>query len=147
MLQMKISEQGLALIRRFEGFSAQAYRCPAGVMTIGYGHTISAGEHFPAAGLSVDEAEILLKKDVEATEQAICRLVDAALNQQQFDALVSFVFNIGIGAFRRSTLLRWLNKGEKLAAAAQFERWVFAGNKKLPGLVTRRNAERELFLG
>lgn len=140
---MKTSEQGLALIRRSEGFSAQIYLCPAEKPTIGYGHVIRAGESYPN-GISEAEAEALLAKDVEGTEQAIGRLVMVSLSQNQFDALVAFAYNIGVKAFEKSTLLRLLNEGNS-AAYEQFGRWVYAGGRKLDGLTVRRAAEAALF--
>lgn len=142
---MEISEQGLALIRGFEGFSATPYLCPGGKPTIGYGHVIGAGEAFPEAGISRETAETMLKQDVKWAEQAVRRLAAVALSQNQFDALVCLVYNIGAKAFEKSTLLRILNSGDPEAAARQFSRWVYASGRKLPGLERRRAAETLLF--
>lgn len=139
---MKTSEQGLALIRKYEGFSSTPYRCPAGKLTIGYGHVILAGENFQP--LSEAKAEELLARDVASTEQAVSRLAAVPLRQNQFDALVSFAYNVGTEAFEKSTLLRYLNAGNP-AAADEFNRWVYAKGQKLPGLVARRAAETGLF--
>lgn len=140
---MKTSDKGLSLIKGFEGFRGRAYKCPAGVWTIGYGHT----------GLEVKSGSVitewqggeLLKKDIARFERAIDNLVKVPLNQNQFDALVSFVFNVGEVAFSKSTLLKLLNAKDYTGAAAQFPRWNKGGGKVLPGLVKRRAAERKLF--
>jgi lysozyme len=96
---MQTSEQGLTLIKNFEGFSAKPYICPAGKSTIGYGHVIAAGEQFPGGEIDLNMEEILLKQDVIQREQAINCLIQVTLLQYQFDALISFVYNIGIQAF------------------------------------------------
>lgn len=138
---MNISEKGIALIKRFEGFSATPYRCPAGKWTIGYGHVIVKNKQIQQ--LSEEEAHQLLLKDVQRAEDAIRRHVEVKITQKQFDALCSFIYNVGVGAFVRSTLLKKLNRREK--AASEFDRWVYAGKEILPGLIARRQAERELF--
>ena len=142
---MQLSPQGLALIKHFEGFSPEPYQCSAGRWTIGYGHLIKGEERFMQP---IDEptAEALLKEDVRQAEQAVCRLVKVPLSQGQFDALVSFVFNLGQGAFSQSTLLRLLNAENYREAAKQFTRWDFAGGKRIAGLSRRRAAEKERFL-
>lgn len=142
---MKASERGYALIRRFEGFSAGCYFCPAGKPTIGYGHVIRSGEKFSPAGITEDEAQALLAQDVKGTEQALSRLVTVPLTQNQCDALVCFTYNVGVTALAKSTLLRLLNAGNPDAAAQEFSRWVYGGGKKLPGLGARRAAEEALF--
>lgn len=138
----KTSVTGINFIKRWEGFRSQAYRCPAGIWTIGYGHTKTARR-----GWLIDEAEaeILLQQDLKTFEDSVNSLVTVKLNQNQFDALVSFTFNVGAGAFAQSTLLRLLNQGKFTGAAQQFDRWVHAGRRVLPGLVARREAERLLF--
>lgn len=143
---MRTSEQGIALIKKFEGFSAEAYICPAGKTTIGYGHVIKATEKFPGA-ISSSDAELLLKHDIFDAEQAINRLVKTPLKQCEFDALASLVYNIGIRAFQTSTILRLINGLNMGAAAGQFNRWIYAGSIKLEGLVKRRQAETDMFLG
>jgi lysozyme len=142
---MRISERGLALIRESEGFSATVYLCPAGKPTIGYGHVVEDGEDFSAGGIRVDQAETLLIQDVAVAERAVSRLVTVEVSQNEFDALVVFAYNIGIHAFEKSTLLRFLNAGDKQAAAAQFGHWVYGGGVILAGLVNRRAAETALF--
>lgn len=141
--KMRTSAVGINLIKRWEGFRSKAYLCPANVWTIGYGHTKTA-----KAGQVISElqAKSLLIRDLAEYEQAVNELVTVPLTQNQFDALVSFAFNVGTGAFSRSTLLRVLNRGEYEKVASQFGRWVNGGGRKLPGLVNRRREERELFL-
>lgn len=140
---MKISEHGLNLIKHLEGLCLQAYQCSAGVWTIGYGHTRGV-----RPGDIIDEAQacIFLRQDVAASESTVMRFVTAALNQHQFDALVSFVFNLGSGNFAASTLLKKLNAGDYAGAADELLRRIHAGGKSLPGLARRREAERTLFL-
>ena len=139
---MQISKAGLDLIKQFEGLYLKAYRCPAGVPTIGYGHTAGV-----AMGQTItqQQADDYLRRDVRMFERAVERLVKVPLTQGQFDALVSFAFNLGEGALAQSTLLRLLNAGDYAGAAAQFDRWNKSGGRVLPGLVRRRAAERALF--
>lgn len=140
---MKISEAGLGLIKSHEGFRSDAYLCPAGVWTIGYGHT---GDVEEGQSVTEEEAEELLLQDVDFAEDAVNSLVEVELSQQMFDALVCFVYNVGVSAFEQSTLLRFLNQGQMEEAAEQFLRWNKAGGKELAGLTRRREAERDLFL-
>jgi lysozyme len=144
-MERYISEQGLALLKRFEGFSATPYLCPAGKWTIGYGHVIGAGEHFPPQGIDLDVAEELLKQDVNIAEHTVCRLVKSNITQNQFDALVSLVYNIGKEAFEKSALLRLLNQNYLNEAGDQFKRWIYAGGRQSEGLKRRRAAEFGLF--
>jgi lysozyme len=142
---VKISSRGLDLIKRFEGLRLTAYKDAVGVWTIGYGHTRTA-----AAGqvIDIDRAESLLISDASEAEDAINRLVRQPLDQGEYDALVSLVFNIGASAFSRSTLLRLLNsKSEPWRIGAEFLRWVYASGKRLRGLERRRLAERAMYLG
>lgn len=139
-----IGEEGVSLIRAFEGFSSVPYVCPAGFPTVGYGHVVQAGERFETP-LSAEEGEALLRRDLPRYEAAVCRLIDMPLGALCFDALVSFTFNLGEGALAASTLRRLVNAGRLADAGAQFDRWVFAGARKLPGLVRRRAAERALW--
>lgn len=141
---MITSDQGVDLIKRFEGCRLQSYRCPAGVWTIGYGHTgtdVTEGRR-----ITIEEADRLLREDLAHMERRVRQLVTAPLTQNQFDALVSFAFNVGLGALERSTLRKKLNTQDYRGAAAQFLVWDKAGGKVLPGLVRRRRAERDLFL-
>lgn len=143
--QRYITQAGLDLIKKFEGFSPVVYSCPAGHPTIGYGHLIKACERFDC--INESEAEDLLREDVRVAEQAVQRLIDVPLSDGQFDALVSFTFNLGEGSLAKSTLRRKLNSGAYDEVPEQLMRWVYAGSKKLKGLVRRREAEVGLFLG
>ncbi len=137
-----ISRQGLDLICRFEGFSPIIYMCPAGYPTIGYGHLITeANKEQFLDGVDEDEALDLLRQDVTVAERAVLRLISVPLTQGQFDALVSFTFNLGAGALQRSTLRRKVNREEHIEVSAELGKWIWAGGKKLKGLVKRRNAE------
>lgn len=142
---MNLSNNGKKLIKKYEGCRLKAYKCPRGVWTIGYGHTNNVR---PDDVITQDEAEELFLRDAEVFENAVNRLVKVALNQNQFDALVSFTFNLGYGikGLGGSTLLRLLNNSDYIGAARQFERWVYSGDKVLEGLVKRRKEEKELFL-
>jgi lysozyme len=142
-MTISTSAHGLALIRKHEGLRFRAYRCPTGKVTIGYGHTRTAKE---GQVISKAAAESLLMEDVEDAEKIVDRLVNVPLNQNQFDALVSFVFNIGAGKFGSSTLLKRLNAGNYAGAAKEFSRWVFGGGVRLAGLANRRADEKTLFL-
>lgn len=139
---MKTASTGLALIKQFEGLKKQAYICPAGVLTIGYGST---GPHVKR-GMVITEAQAdaLLAQDLVRFERAVNAL-GVSLTQNQFDALVAFAFNVGVGAFASSTLVKLLKQGDTKGAAAQFGRWTKADGKTLPGLVRRRAAEAALF--
>ena len=136
------SDEGLDLIKHFEGCELTSYVCPSGIYTIGYGHT---GDVLPGQTITQAEADALLKEDVKKFEQGVDKYTNAPLNQSQFDALVSFTFNVGLGAYRDSTLLRLLNGNDYEGAAGQFGRWVNGANGPLPGLVRRREAEEKLF--
>jgi lysozyme len=147
---LSISEEGLAFIARHEGFRPNVYMDEANHPTIGFGHKLVAGESFPH---SIDEAEArrLLASDVSSAEAAVQRGVASDLTPRQFDALVSFAYNIGGDAFQRSTLLRNVNAGNFNAAAGEFMRWNQVRQpdgtlRPSPGLTNRRRAERDLFL-
>lgn len=139
---MKTSLNGLKIIKDFEGLRLKAYKCSAGVWTIGYGHTSGVKE---GDVITKEQAEKYLKKDVISFENTVNGVVKVKLNQNQFDALVSLVFNIGSGAFKKSTLLKKLNAGDYDGASEQFLVWVKAGGQTLKGLVNRREQERALF--
>ena len=141
---MKISPRGLSLIKRHEGMRLHANRCPAGIWTIGIGHT--GDDVAPDSEIDEEDAERLLDDDLSVAYAAIEQLVDVPLNQNEFDALCSLIFNIGREAFKSSTLLKLLNQDQRYPAAQQFLRWVHAGREVLPGLVARREEERALFL-
>lgn len=139
---MKTSKNGLDLTRDHEGLRLQAYKCPAGVWTIGYGHTATAAGGMVITARQADE---LLERDITVAERAVLSH-GLTLNQNQFDALVSFVFNVGSGNFARSSLLRKVraNPNDPLIAG-QFARWNKGGGRVLPGLVRRREDEADLY--
>lgn len=148
-----INEQGLALVKEFEGCRLEAYLCPAGLPTIGYGHTFAV-----EMGQTINEAEAdaLLREDLKDAKEVVDRLATTQVNENQFSALTSFVFSIGAGtglsgepgAFERSTLLSMLNANAQAdIVAAQFLRWNKANGQELLGLTRRRHAEQALFLG
>ena len=147
---MKLSDEGLRLICSFEGYhtkqedgSCKAYRCPAGVWTCGWGCTegVDAHTHWSEA-----EAKERYRKELEKFEAAVLRHVKVPLNQNEFDALVSFSYNCGEGALQRSTLLKKLNAEKRTEAAKQFASWNKGGGRVLKGLVARRAREAALFL-
>ena len=140
---LETSESMIAVIKKFEGLRLKAYKCPAGVFTIGYGHTENVCADSEISELMADQ---ILRKDLQKFEQAINNL-DLPLLQCEFDALVSFIFNVGIGNFNKSTLKKLLSQKKFFYAAKEFDKWVFAGGKKLPGLQNRRNIERKIFEG
>ncbi len=141
-----ITQDGLDLICHFEGFSPIIYLCPAGYPTIGYGHLIiEANKEQFLDGIDELEALDLLKTDVQKAERAVLRLINVPLTEGQFDALVSFTFNLGGGALQRSTLRRKVNRGEHSAVPAEFMKWVWAGGRKQKGLVRRRWAEGKIY--
>nr|VFK48441.1 MAG: Phage-related lysozyme (muramidase), GH24 family [Candidatus Kentron sp. TC] len=141
----QITKDGLDLIKRFEGFSRTVYFCPAGYPSIGYGHVVKEHEDF-ATDIDEAEAEELLRQDAMIAERAVLRLINVPLTDGQFDALVSFTYNLGGGALQRSTLRRKINREEHGEVPEQFMRWVWAGGRKLKGLVRRRAAESELYV-
>lgn len=138
----RIGPKGLALIKRFEGLELKAYRDVVGVLTIGYGST---GPHVKS-GMVITEsrAEALLREDLDRFERGVAE-IGGDMTPGQFSALVSFAFNLGLGALKGSTLLKNHLSGDYADAAKEFDKWVFAGKKKLNGLVKRRAAERELY--
>jgi len=142
----ELTPAGLSLICKFEGFSEFIYTCPAGYPTIGYGHVVLPIEYNKfAAGIDEPEARVILQEDAYIAEKAVLRLVKVPLNDNQFSALVSFVYNLGSGAFQRSTLRQVINRGEHSAAPKQFMRWIYAGNTPLKGLISRRQAEAQMY--
>lgn len=139
---MRISQNGINLIKKYEGCKLTAYKCPAGVWTIGYGHTDGVKKGLK---ITLNQAESFLREDIKKFENGVNRLVASPLNQNQFDALVSFCFNCGLWAFKTSTLRQKLNAGDYAGAAKEFPRWNKSGGKVLNGLVKRRAAEQKLF--
>ena len=141
-----ITQAGLDLIKQFEGFSPTVYICPAGYPTIGYGHVVKPHEQEAfVSGITPDPAEALLCQDVQTAERAVLHLITVPLTDGQLDALVSFTFNLGASALQRSTLRRRVNRGDHAAVPAEFRKWVWAGGRKLQGLVRRRGVEAALY--
>ncbi len=144
---MRISEVGIELIKRFEGLELESYQDIAGVWTIGYGHTETAG---PNQRINGREAEELLRRDLGPRERAVGELVGVALNQNEFDALISFVFNVGASAFKNSTARKRLNRNDRLGAAEALTWWnkatIGGVLREVRGLTRRRASERALFL-
>jgi lysozyme len=130
-----------AVVSFYEGLETDAYYDPIGIVTVCYGHTATAAM---GQQLTPQECESLLRDDLSAAFSAVDRHVNVYLTVERRAALASFVFNVGEGAFQRSTLLTKLNAGDTAGACAQLDRWIYAGGKVLPGLVTRRKTEREL---
>ena len=131
------------LIKSFEGLELESYLCPAGIWTIGYGHT---GNVRKGQKITKKEADELLDVDLSVFRKGVRNLVKVPLNQNQFGALVSFAYNVGLGNLKTSTLLRLLNEGNYTGAADQLLRWNKSKGKVLTGLVRRREAERAVFL-
>ena len=139
---MKSTNYAILLIKSFEQLRLNSYLCPAGVWTIGYGHTDGVNQ-----GMLITEktADGFLKQDIRNAEHCINQM-DVDLTQEQFDALVSFVFNVGVQAFNTSTLKKKILKNPNGPSIAdEFRRWVYAGNKMLPGLIKRREQEIKLY--
>jgi lysozyme len=136
------------MIKAFEGLRAAAYRCPAGVWTIGYGHTSPAGEPAVAPGMKVTKAQAaqILARDVATFAAGVERLITVPLNTNQFSALVSFAYNVGLGNFRGSSVLKSVNAGDFDAVPRRLALWNRAGGRVLAGLVRRRAAEAALFM-
>jgi lysozyme len=157
---MKTNQEGIDLIKKFEGFRATPYLCPAGYATIGYGHVITdargnqlrnlaAARQYEPVAWSPRKAEDILGDDLRRFELAVDGLLGRPyINENEFAALVSFAYNLGTTALAKSTLLKKVRAGDKKGASAEFMKWVYAGRPKrvLPGLVKRRGAERRLFL-
>lgn len=150
---MRINQEGLELIKKFEGLQLKAYKCPAGIWTIGYGHTGG-----PVGGvkegdlITKDQAEVLLQADLLKFEEGVMKIIRDKNemfdpNPNEFSALVCFAFNVGLGNLKKSTLMKKYLAGPTLDLAAdEFLKWNKAGGKVLKGLTARRTAERELFL-
>jgi len=150
-----INAAGLAILKQYEGFKAKPYICPAGVPTIGYGCTYySSGKRVTLNDPAITEVEAsaLLREILVSFEAAVTREVKTVMTENEFSALVCLVYNIGVGNFtgvktgKPSTVLMKLNANDKAGAAAAFGMWVKAGGKVLPGLVKRRESEKQLFL-
>ena len=141
---MTTSEKGLNLIKESEGFRSEAYIDPTGTPTIGYGTTRIKGQPVKLGmTCTKEEAETYLKNDLAEFEKAVNLFVKVELSQNQFDAIMSLVYNIGIGAFKRSTLLKKINSNDLVAT--EWMKWVYSKGKRLPGLVERREKELSLY--
>jgi lysozyme len=138
---MKTNRAGIELIKKFEGLKLLSYLCPAGRLTIGYGHT--GDDVHPGQRISEEDAIRLLIQDIEGIEEGLKKLLKVKLNTNQFSALVSFTYNVGLGNLAKSTLLAIVNRSGD--PAQEFLKWVFARGKPLPGLKVRRNAEARLY--
>ena len=141
---MNISKEGLSLIKKFEGCELEAYLCPAGVWTIGYGHTKDVKE---GDKINKEEADYLLQEEMIEYESYINDFVEVPLNQNQFDALCSWVYNLGPTNLKNSTMLRVLNEEKYADVPQEIKRWNKAGGEVLDGLIKRREAESKIFLG
>ena len=146
---MKMSAAGLDTVKEFEGLRLKAYKCPAAVWTIGYGHTSVAGSPIVTSDLEItrEAAEEILKKDMGQYEDGVSKYVQVGLTQGQFDSLVDFAYNAGVGALAKSTLLKKVNAEKFDEVPAEFMKWTKGGGKELPGLVRRRRAEVKLWRG
>ena len=139
---MKTSQKGIDLIKSFEGCKLQSYKCPAGIWTIGYGTTLGIR---PAMRITLQEAEDYLKRDLKQFEDCVNMLVKVVLTQNEFDALVSWTYNLGCGSLRKSTMLKYLNEGKKQFVTSEMVKWNKANGRVLKGLILRREAEAVLF--
>ena len=144
---MRMTPEGLDLIKRFEGFRASAYRDAVGVLTIGYGHTSMAGAPIVRVSDVITEAEGagILARDVEAVAAGVAKVLRREISPAQFSALLSFAYNVGLGNFGKSSVLKAVNAGDFEAVPRRLQLWVKAGGRVLPGLVKRRAAEAILF--
>ena len=146
---MKISAEGIELIRHFEGVRNRPYRCSAGLWTVGVGHLIGDGKSLPKAWnrlFSEKEINELLTRDIVRFERGVRMYIKVPLRQSEFDALCSFSFNLGLGTLQRSTLRQKINRGDKKGAAENLLRYCYAGGKVVRGLQIRREAEYKLFM-
>jgi len=141
---MIASTEIIELIKSFEGFSSKVYLCPAGLETIGYGHVITAVEKFKI--INKENAEKLLKQDVYKAEVLVIRNIHINLTQSQFDALISFTFNLGGAALQRSTLRQKVNRNDHMQVPKELMRWVCSNGQVLPGLIRRRSLESNLYM-
>jgi lysozyme len=142
--KMSISNAGIDLVKRHEGFRSNVYKDVAGCATVGYGHKLRTGESFPN-GVTEEQATELLKRDLRDAENAVNTRVTVPLSQNQFDALVDFTFNLGSGNLQSSNLLAKLNRRQYSAVPDELMKWVHAGGKVVAGLVARRRDEAKLW--
>lgn len=139
------SNIGIEIIKSFEGFSASAYHCPSGILTIGYGHVILKNEKYDH--ISIEEGEEILKRDLLKIERSVSKNIITPLFQNQFDALVSLTFNIGPGALQRSSLRQKINREAPICDIKdEFFKWVYSRGRVIPGLVKRRKLESEIYI-
>lgn len=144
---MKTSDAGIEFIKAHEGMILRVYADPIGLPTVGIGHLVRASDHLRIGDvISEERALALLRDDLGFAEFTVNLAVKVVLSQNQFDALVSFTFNVGSKNFRKSTLLKLINQSDFIAAAEEFPKWASAGGRRLPGLIRRRAEERALFL-
>ena len=145
---MNVSKECLEMIRHHEGVRFKPYKCPAGLWTVGVGHVIGDGKTLPPEwnrSFSQDEVDSILAADLRRFERGVLRLCPVVQHQGQFDALVSFAFNVGLGALQRSTLRMKHNRGNYLSVPKEFLKWSNAGGKVLRGLLRRREDEARLY--
>jgi len=145
----RLSDEGIKFLKKHEGVIYKVYDDGVGYLTAGVGHKLTESElENYDLGCPIEEyqVDLWLRQDSAKAVRCVNNWVTTDLTQTGFDMLVSFVFNVGCDAFKRSTLLKKLNRGDVMGAAAEFNRWVFAQSKKLPGLVARREEEKKLFL-
>jgi lysozyme len=147
-IELNVTDEGLALLRRLEGCRCRAYKDAAGVWTIGYGHTSMAGPPRVKSGMKISQAEAdtILARDVANVARGVSALLDVPLSDGQFSALVSFAYNVGLENFRTSSVLRAVNSKDFTAVPRRLSLWVKAGGRVLPGLVSRRAAEAAMFV-
>jgi lysozyme len=147
---LKVSERGIALIKHHEGVRNKPYKCPAGLFTVGVGHLIGDGKTLPPEWnrtFTNEEIDGLLKRDLNRFELGVCKMLPTLqLKQSEFDALVSFSFNLGLGTFQRSTIRQAMLRGDKTVAGESLLKYCKAGGKILKGLQTRRQDEYKLLM-
>jgi lysozyme len=148
---VNVSKAGIALIKHHEGVRNRPYRCPANLFTVGVGHLIGDGKSLPESWnrtFTMEEIDGLLKSDLRRFELGVHKMLpNVPLRQHEFDAIISFCFNLGLGCFQRSTLRQALLRGDKKAAMESLVKYCRAGGKILRGLQTRRLDEKALFEG
>lgn len=140
---MRINEEGLDLIKSCEGLRLVSYPDVTGIWTIGYGHTGS--DVAEGQAISVQQAADLLIADIARTEHGVTEALEVEVNPNQFSAMVSFAYNVGLGNFQKSSLLRFTNQEKFEEAALSFERWIYAGGHTVSGLIKRRGLEEQLY--
>lgn len=144
---MTYIDKATSLIKKFEGLKLHWYKCPAGKDTIGHGHVIQASERHLYEPITQSVAESLLKVDVQYFAEKVTKLIKVGLTDSELAAIISFVYNIGVGAFKTSTMLKLINNGDKTQACFEFSKWVYVKGKKSKGLINRRVSEAKMFRG